>query len=183
MNQWRMIEWDNCPVCGNCPEVFTQSNEDSHVYDGEKAKCAECGLPGTGSADSGSVYIEWHDYSDCPCDVCNGLRITKLAAVTAERDELRERVNSQEGVVSSEGTADALVEAARERDRLQSAFHHLMNHLSEKGCLDACLIADGTHIACCVCGNVVAYNPAYDLTGPNVGPACGNCYQDERDGA
>lgn len=63
-----------CSYCGSdAVEVFTDSGTDYMAYDGDEAKCTECGLPGqvviTDDFD-GIADVDWHDEKDCNCDWC-----------------------------------------------------------------------------------------------------------------
>jgi hypothetical protein len=43
MYEWKFWEHDSCPECGGGMEVFTSAPEGS-CYDGDTAKCMDCGL-------------------------------------------------------------------------------------------------------------------------------------------
>jgi len=70
------MEWhyfnDECLHCGSIAEVYTQSDKDNYAYDGEEARCPDCGLYGyvvVDDLDSGA-YINWHDEPGCDCTWC-----------------------------------------------------------------------------------------------------------------
>lgn len=66
------MEWkpfnDECPRCGNQPEVFTSAKGD-YVYDCDNVECFECGLLGCINIDedddgNGIARVVWNDYED-----------------------------------------------------------------------------------------------------------------------
>jgi len=56
-----LIDFDNCPNCGGCAEIDTNSLEENYFYDGDSAECCECGLKGIFSCDENAGYINWDD--------------------------------------------------------------------------------------------------------------------------
>ena len=59
---WIEIEFDNCPECGDMPEVFTDCPDEGFFYDGDQVRCQECHHPGQFSCDSETPgYIAWQD--------------------------------------------------------------------------------------------------------------------------
>ena len=70
---------DDCPSCGNIAEVLTSCTQKERAYDGDKARCVECGHPGSVSVygddelddgDSAAARIAWHDDPKCDCEWC-----------------------------------------------------------------------------------------------------------------
>ncbi len=62
---------DECPHCGCDAEVLTCSTEPNVAYDGEQARCGECGLPGSVRVEEdGEGWIHWHDGPNCGCEWC-----------------------------------------------------------------------------------------------------------------
>ena len=67
---WRFWEWESCPYCGNCAEVYTDAGP-GKAYDGDEVRCCECDLPGWMSVDEdGEATVSWHDEPDCSCVWC-----------------------------------------------------------------------------------------------------------------
>ena len=71
---WRRFD-DDCLHCGEEAEVLTDSGEDNVAYDGDKARCSVCGLPGQVVVDEDDWphaygYVAWHDELGCTCDWC-----------------------------------------------------------------------------------------------------------------
>lgn len=73
--QWRPFEAD-CLHCGGGAEVFTESDQGNTAYDGDPARCSECGCPGVVVVDihidpnEGAAAIAWHDEPGCTCEWC-----------------------------------------------------------------------------------------------------------------
>jgi len=76
--RWIKWEYADCPTCGNdVADVFTSCQSDGQAFDGDAARCSECGHPGsvhcTGEdidGQSESASIVWHDDPDCDCPWC-----------------------------------------------------------------------------------------------------------------
>ena len=71
---WKPFDYD-CLHCGGQAEVLTDSTVDGLVYDGDDARCSECGCYGvvqiSDDADEANVaWINWHDEPDCACAWC-----------------------------------------------------------------------------------------------------------------
>lgn len=69
---WHFWENDNCPFCGNIAEVNSPSSD--WAWDGDEARCCECGCPGWIDCDSETdAIVVWHDEpaGTCACDWCN----------------------------------------------------------------------------------------------------------------
>jgi hypothetical protein len=73
----RRMEWrpfnDFCLHCGDDAEVFTSTGRDNWAYDGDKARCVECGCPGVvdiSGPDDEQASIRWHDEAGCRCEWC-----------------------------------------------------------------------------------------------------------------
>jgi len=67
--RWILIGWDNCPYCGDSPEIFT--DKENEVYDGDPIQCSACGCPGSVTVyEDGDCYINWHDDPNCDCNWC-----------------------------------------------------------------------------------------------------------------
>lgn len=71
MKDWKPF-YDDCDRCGGSDvQVFTDAKEDGYAFDGDNAKCLECGLLGgvcidgeeNGNGDS-SAHIDWNEYVD-----------------------------------------------------------------------------------------------------------------------
>ena len=37
--QWRYIDWDECPECGDAIEAYTSATNEGFVFDGDDARC------------------------------------------------------------------------------------------------------------------------------------------------
>jgi hypothetical protein len=62
---------DECIHCGCGAEVLTGSGQDNYAYDGDRARCGECGCPGVVDVlEEGVATIDWHDVAGCDCDWC-----------------------------------------------------------------------------------------------------------------
>ena len=67
--EWKIFG-DECPRCGNEAEVFTDCKEEGSAYDGDDARCCECGLTGgvnVGNEDDNgdcSAYVDWAIFDD-----------------------------------------------------------------------------------------------------------------------
>ena len=58
--QWVPINWgDECPNCGDGVEVFTDCKYDNQAYDGDEARCVDCGKKGWVSADEDRAWVNW----------------------------------------------------------------------------------------------------------------------------
>lgn len=67
MKKWKQYN-DECPKCGNMPEVLTSASGE-YVYDGDNVECFECGLLGCINVDEnddgiGQATVTWNDYED-----------------------------------------------------------------------------------------------------------------------
>lgn len=70
--RWVRWEHDQCDYCGGDAEVLT-SAKNGYAYDGDQARCTECGLPGGITCDSESpAVVMWHDEPGCECEWCQG---------------------------------------------------------------------------------------------------------------
>jgi hypothetical protein len=74
VKQWRPFN-DSCCHCGGDSEVLTDTGRDNSAYDGDKARCIDCGCPGVviignEDEDSSDNGIDWHDEAKCDCDWC-----------------------------------------------------------------------------------------------------------------
>lgn len=73
MTEWRPFN-DDCHHCGGGAEVLTGTGRDNWAYDGDTARCDECGCPGvvkvSGYEDEPAT-IDWHDPPlGCDCEWC-----------------------------------------------------------------------------------------------------------------
>ena len=70
--EWRSFE-ACCAHCGSGAEVYTTTGKDNWAYDGDEARCTDCGCPGfvnvSGYEDEPAT-IDWHDEPNCDCDWC-----------------------------------------------------------------------------------------------------------------
>jgi len=67
---WVTWSHDQCDNCGGLAEIRTTA-EEGYAYDGDEARCTECGMPGGICCDSESpAVIMWHDEPDCECEWC-----------------------------------------------------------------------------------------------------------------
>ncbi len=62
--KWVQFDGSECPNCGGACEVFTKSKEENWVYDGEEARCKQCGHQGYVDADGEIADIIWYDEED-----------------------------------------------------------------------------------------------------------------------
>lgn len=61
---WHLVPWGECPRCGDSIEVETTVS-DGLVYDGDRARCADCGLHGCASVDEDlRASIDWEEFDD-----------------------------------------------------------------------------------------------------------------------
>lgn len=61
MKQWRHYP-DNCNDCGDDLEVFTESEQEGFVFDGDDVRCVECSATGYMVVyDEDDVRIEWRE--------------------------------------------------------------------------------------------------------------------------
>ena len=69
--KWKPFE-DQCIHCGCDAEVYTSLTEPGMAYDGDCARCTECGCPGIVRADGDEepACVQWHDVDDCSCEWC-----------------------------------------------------------------------------------------------------------------
>ncbi len=76
--QWMSVGWGECHACGGAAEVLT-TLEGEKAFDGDLARCTDCGCPGNVSVDDsldapdgddGVASIQWHDEPDCDCWWC-----------------------------------------------------------------------------------------------------------------
>jgi hypothetical protein len=59
--QWKPFE-DECDKCGAQAEVFTEAEKEGFAYDGDEARCPECGRKGGVSVDGpDEAWIVWND--------------------------------------------------------------------------------------------------------------------------
>jgi len=74
--EWRPFG-DECKWCGDEAQVLTDSGRDNVAYDGDAARCEDCGCPGIARVDEdGLGWIEWHDEPNCQCDWCKANPVT-----------------------------------------------------------------------------------------------------------
>jgi hypothetical protein len=67
---WVTWEHDQCDNCGGLAEIQTKATK-GYAYDGDEARCTECGMPGGICCDSESpAVIMWHDEPACKCEWC-----------------------------------------------------------------------------------------------------------------
>ncbi len=60
-----IIEWlDNCENCDNGEAVVTTDGDHEGLYDGDDAKCTECGACGTIHCEDGTSFVIWHDENE-----------------------------------------------------------------------------------------------------------------------
>ena len=58
--QWKPVSFDNCPECGDEPEVLTDCPDPDYFYDGDQVRCQGCKHRGQFSCDSETPgYIAW----------------------------------------------------------------------------------------------------------------------------
>lgn len=69
MKDWKEFN-DECTRCGTSPvDVYTDAKEDGYAYDGDDAKCPDCGLLGSVCVDGeeegeSTAHIDWNDYEE-----------------------------------------------------------------------------------------------------------------------
>ena len=62
--EWKPLDWDECPECGDQIEVFTDAAE-GHACDGDAVRCCVCHWPGGTSVDEDDAFISWcEDYAE-----------------------------------------------------------------------------------------------------------------------
>jgi len=60
--RWVLVDFDECPECGDDVEILTDCEEKGFFYDGDEARCCACHYPAQFSCDSETPgYISWHD--------------------------------------------------------------------------------------------------------------------------
>lgn len=59
IEEWRNLEWTDCPECGGDLSVFT-SARDGYCFDGDKVRCSDCNLDSCMSVDSddGTAWVQ-----------------------------------------------------------------------------------------------------------------------------
>lgn len=63
MKTWKYIPWEQCGICGDSVEAFTDC-PDEDVYDSDPARCMACGAISSFSVDgeTGHAWIqEWEE--------------------------------------------------------------------------------------------------------------------------
>ena len=61
MKQWQHFP-DSCDYCGNDLKVFTESDQEGFVFDGDDIRCVECSATGyIDVRDEDDGRIEWRD--------------------------------------------------------------------------------------------------------------------------
>lgn len=67
--EWKSFG-DECPRCGSEGEVLTDTNSEYAAYDGDDARCTECGLHGSVTVDDEdengdpTAHISWFDFDE-----------------------------------------------------------------------------------------------------------------------
>jgi hypothetical protein len=60
--RWVLVDFAECPNCGDDAEILTDCNVDGEFYDGDEARCCQCGAIGQFSCDGEDTgYISWED--------------------------------------------------------------------------------------------------------------------------
>jgi hypothetical protein len=60
--RWVLVDFGECPNCGDDAEILTDCNVDGEFYDGDEARCCQCGAIGQFSCDGEDTgYIIWED--------------------------------------------------------------------------------------------------------------------------
>jgi hypothetical protein len=60
--RWVLVDFAECPNCGDDAEILTDSDVDGEFYDGDEARCCQCGAIGQFSCDGEDTgYISWED--------------------------------------------------------------------------------------------------------------------------
>jgi len=72
--KWQHFK-DTCDHCGDGAEVYTTTGRHNCAYDGDKARCVSCGLPGVvmigdDLMNTPDNRIIWHNEADCDCEWC-----------------------------------------------------------------------------------------------------------------
>ena len=57
--EWKDIDWDDCPRCGDSVQVLTTADE-GYCYDGDHVRCMGCGFRSGMSVDveGGSAWVQ-----------------------------------------------------------------------------------------------------------------------------
>lgn len=101
---WKPFD-DECLHCGSSAEVLTDSKEDGMAFDGDEARCTECGCVGSVNVyEESSASISWHDEPDCDCGWCNNMKkLNNLeSALSASEQRNRELLEALEWVFNNE---------------------------------------------------------------------------------
>jgi len=60
--RWVLVDFGECIECGDDAEILTDCQDKGFFYDGDEARCCNCGLPGQFNCDSETPgYISWHE--------------------------------------------------------------------------------------------------------------------------
>jgi hypothetical protein len=66
---WREVDWENCDLCGDGVECFTDCEEKDEkgniqFWDGDECRCVGCNEKGTMIADGERAYVDWNVFAD-----------------------------------------------------------------------------------------------------------------------
>jgi len=62
LKQWKYIEFEQCPKCGDDLEGFTTCEPEGMFYDGDQVRClGKCGAALSISCDEGEAWISWNN--------------------------------------------------------------------------------------------------------------------------
>ena len=65
IKKWRTMPHENCPVCGDDGECFTDS-PDGLYTDNDDVRCISCHYPGWICCDEDNAYVSWADEGYAP---------------------------------------------------------------------------------------------------------------------
>lgn len=58
--KWKPIDWEDCHLCGDDAEVFTDQTKPGWVCDGDDARCVSCDNTGVcQTPGDGNAHISW----------------------------------------------------------------------------------------------------------------------------
>lgn len=57
MSEWKFYEFEQCPICGNDIEVFT-NQPNGYVVDGDQVRCVQCNFESSVSIDDEEIFIK-----------------------------------------------------------------------------------------------------------------------------
>jgi DNA-directed RNA polymerase subunit RPC12/RpoP len=61
-HEWRTMDWESCPKCGEEVEVYTHvDTEPNQFWDQDEVRCPKCGPCGQVSADGEAAWVSFSE--------------------------------------------------------------------------------------------------------------------------